>query len=55
MERLQLQRNPGQLMTVCSAQDTLSYNTQVTPPDICHRHSNPSLVICLEFPAARAP
>lgn len=40
---------------VCSAQDTLSYNTQVAPPDICHRHSNPSLVICLEFPAARAP
>lgn len=55
MERLQLQRNHGRLMTVCSAQDTLSYNTQVTPPDICHCHSNPSLVICLEFPAARAP
>ena len=55
MERLQLQRNRSQLMTVRRTQDTLSHNTQVTPPDICHHHSNSSLVICLEFPTARAP
>lgn len=54
MDRFQLQRNQSPLLTVCSTQDTLSCNTQVTPLDVCRRHSNSSLVMFLEFPTAHA-